>query len=121
MLSDQALIFLLLNVACDTLGQIAFKLASQSTGDDRGQAHWLGLARSPFLWMGLFVFILEMVFWLSFLAEVPLAMGLFVGCINIVSVTLSGHLLFGETLPRERLAAIGLIILGVGLVGWGAA
>jgi multidrug transporter EmrE-like cation transporter len=121
MLSSQAIIYLMLNVGCDTFGQIAFKLASQSTGDDRGKAHWLGLARSPFLWLGIIAFVFELLFWLSFLAEVPLAMGLFIGCINIASVVISGHLLFNEPLPRDRLIAIVLILVGVMLVGWGGA
>ncbi|NBW45058.1 MAG: hypothetical protein EBR45_05755 [Betaproteobacteria bacterium] len=56
---------------------------------------------------------------LSFLAEVPLAMGLFIGCANIVSVLVMGHFLFGEPLPKSRLMAIGLIVVGVALVGWG--
>ncbi len=119
MMSVQAVMFWLLNLVCDTFGQMAFKYASRSTGDLQGFDHWRALARSPFLWLGIFAFVFEMLFWLSFLTEVPLAMGLFIGCANIVSVLVMGHFLFGEPLPKSRLMAIGLIVVGVALVGWG--
>ena len=119
MMSPQAVIFWVLNLVCDTFGQMAFKYASRSTGDLQGLAHWRALARSPLLWLGIFAFVFELLFWLSFLSEVPLAMGLFIGCANIVSVLLFGHWLFDEPLPKNRLMAIGLIVVGVAMVGWG--
>jgi drug/metabolite transporter (DMT)-like permease len=117
----QATLFWLANMACDTIGQLSFKAASLSAGELEGWAHWKKLARSPFLWLGISAFVLEFVFWLSFLALVPLAMGLFVGSANMILVMIGGRLFFDEKLTSARLGAIGLIVIGVVLVGWGAA
>jgi drug/metabolite transporter (DMT)-like permease len=119
MMSLSATLFWLANLACDTVGQLSFKAASLSAGPTEGRAHWLALAKSPWLWLGIAAFLLELIFWLSFLAEVPLAMGLFVGSANIIGVMIGGRLLFGEAITRPRILAIGLITVGVMMVGWG--
>jgi drug/metabolite transporter (DMT)-like permease len=119
--TGEAIIYWLLNLLFDTVGQLSFKAASRSADHLDGWAHWRMLLRSPWLWAGIASFVLEFVFWLSFLSLVPLAMGLFVGCANMIGVMIGGRLLFGETITPQRAGAIGLIALGVMLVGWGQA
>jgi drug/metabolite transporter (DMT)-like permease len=118
-MSGDAVIYWLINLACDTIGQLALKAASDSARVSAGTPHWLALARSPYLWLGIGAFVLEYLFWLSLLAVVPLAMGLFVGSANVVCVMLGARLWFGERIDRARGAAIALIALGIALVGWG--
>lgn len=118
-MTGEAVIYWLINLVCDTTGQLALKAASDSARVAPGTPHWLALARSPYLWLGIVAFVLEYVFWLSLLAVVPLAMGLFVGSANVVCVMLGARLLFGEAIDRTRAAAIGMIAVGIALVGWG--
>ena len=51
----------------------------------------------------------------------PLAMGLFVGSANMITVMLGGRYFFGEQITPWRAGAISLIAFGVMLVGWGHA
>ena len=117
----QAVLFWLANMVCDTIGQLSLKAASLSADGVDGVEHWKRLFRSPFLWLGITAFVLECAFWLSFLSLVPLAMGLFVGSANMILVMLGGRLFFNEQITPARLGAIGLIVVGVILVGWGHA
>ena len=117
-MSAEAVIYWLINLVCDTVGQLALKAASNAARGCAGP-QWLALARSPYLWLGIVAFVLEYVFWLSLLAVVPLAMGLFVGSANVVCVMLGARLFFGEAIDRTRAAAIGMIAVGIALVGWG--
>jgi drug/metabolite transporter (DMT)-like permease len=112
-------IYWLINLACDTVGQLALKAASNAAKGRAGTPHWRALARSPYLWLGIAAFVLEYLFWLSLLAVVPLAMGLFVGSANVVCVMLGAWVCFGEAIDRTRAAAIALIAVGIALVGWG--
>ncbi len=111
--------FWLANLVCDAIGQLSLKAASRAAGTDEGSSHWKKLAQSPWLWIGLAAFALEYIFWLSFLALVPLGMGLFVGSANVVCVMIGGRLLFDEKLTPMRLAAMGIIVAGIAMVGWG--
>ncbi|MEJ1934550.1 hypothetical protein WDZ92_30500 [Nostoc sp. NIES-2111] len=118
MMSVTATGFWLANLACDTAGQLSFKAASSAGADHTGAARWARLARSPFLWAGIAAFVLELVFWLSFLSQVPLGMGVLVGSANVVLVLAGGRILFGEPITRRRSCAIAMICTGVVLVGW---
>jgi drug/metabolite transporter (DMT)-like permease len=118
MMSVTATGFWLANLACDTAGQLSFKAASISRSDEPGLAGWVRLGRSPFLWIGLVAFCFELVFWLSFLSQVPLGMGVLVGSANVVLVLAGGRILFGEPITRRRCFAIAMICTGVVLVGW---
>jgi undecaprenyl phosphate-alpha-L-ara4N flippase subunit ArnE len=119
MMSAGATSLWLANLVCDTAGQLSFKAASSGGGDLAGAARWMRLARSPFLWIGLAAFVLELVFWLSFLSQVPLGMGVLVGSANIIAVLAGGHILFRERVTKSRLLALVMIGAGVALVGWG--
>jgi drug/metabolite transporter (DMT)-like permease len=118
-MSAQAVFFWLVNLVCDTTGQLAFKAATNAAERSARGPHWMRLARTPYLWLGVTGFVLEFVFWLSFLSMVPLAMALFVGSGNVVLVMLGGRMLFGEKITAVRACAISLIAVGVAMVGWG--
>jgi drug/metabolite transporter (DMT)-like permease len=118
-MSAHAVAFWLLNLVCDTVGQLSLKAASNAAQTASGRAHWLRVARSPYLWLGIGAFVFEYVFWVSFLSLVPLAMGLFVGSANVVCVTIGARVLFDERITAGRASGIGLICVGIALVGWG--
>lgn len=107
----------LLNIALDTVGQLAFKRAATAGGD--GLDHWAAMARSPALWLGIGCYLAEFFAWLAFLSLVPLSEGVMLGSVNIVVVMLAGRFLFRERLTRWRIAGMALVAGGVALVGAG--
>ena len=107
----------LLNMFFDAVGQLAFKAAALSPPGLGTVDRWRHMAARPWLWVGIFSFIVEFVVWLAFLSLVPLAEGVLLGMINIVVVMLAGRFLFGERLSPMRVLGIFLIAVGVALVG----
>ena len=61
----QATLFWLANMVCDTVGQLSFKAASLSADEADGWDHWKRLAQSPFLWIGIFAFVFEFIFFIT--------------------------------------------------------
>ncbi|WP_342359521.1 hypothetical protein [Terrarubrum flagellatum] len=119
-MTPTALLLLAGDVLCCTGRQMAFTAATRAASKGEG-GHWAELARSPFLWLGVALFLGEALFWLAFVSLVPLSTAVMVGCVNIATVMLSGRILFGDRIDPVRAVAIGLIGFGVVLVGWGAA
>lgn len=113
-----ALMVWMLCVVVDTGGQLAFKYAATDAVEGDGVARWGGMARRPWLWLGLACYVIEFVAWLAFLSLVPLSDGVLLGSINIVAIMLAGRYLFKEHLSRLRVAGILLITAGVMIVGW---
>ena len=111
----------LANMTVDTIGHLSFKMATLMAGDEDGIQHWLRLLKQIPLWVGRTAFTFEFVLWIAFLSYVPLSVGVMVGSINMIAVMVGGRLLFNEKLVPARVAAIGLITVGVVLVGWGGA
>lgn len=107
----------MLTLALDTGGHLAFKTAAHAEGD--GLQRWRAMARRPWLWVGLAAFVFEFVAWLAFLSTVPLAEGVLLSTLNMVSILIGGRLLFGERLTRLRVGGVLLIAGGVILVGLG--
>jgi drug/metabolite transporter (DMT)-like permease len=108
----------LLNTVLDTAGQLAFKAAAaEPARGSAGKNRWRSMFIRPWLWLGIGCFAAEFVVWLAFLSLVSLADGVLLGMAGIVTITIGGRLWFGEHLSRQRLAGIGLILLGVAIVG----
>jgi len=118
-MSTLALFFLFANVLCDTVGQSAFKVASDRAGDADGLQRWVRLLRNPILWIGIAFFLVEALMWFAFLSMVPLSQGVMMGSLNIVTVMIAGWIFFKEQVTLDRTLAIVIITLGVALVGWG--
>lgn len=112
-------LFWLLNVTVDTVGQLAFKAAAQRSAAYSGLSQWRFMARQPWIWLGTGSYIVEFVLWLAFLSLVPLSVGVMLGSINVVVIMIAGRLLFNETLSPWRVAGITLIAAGVAIVGLG--
>lgn len=107
----------LVNMICDTAGQLFFKAAAAH--QDEGLARWRRMAAGPWLWAGIACFAVEFLAWLAFLSLVPLSTGVLLGSINITLVMIAGRLFFGERLSRLRFAGILLIAAGVTATGAG--
>lgn len=107
----------LVNMLCDTGGQLAFKKAATAPGD--GLERWIAMASEPWLWMGIACYVGEFVAWLAFLSLVPLSEGVLLGSINIILIMIAGRFLFAERITGLRLAGILLVAAGVATVGAG--
>lgn len=114
-MSNLALLLWLVNMLCDTGGQLAFKQAAGAEGD--GLARWRAMAAKPWIWIGVACYAGEFVAWMAFLSIVPLSEGILLGSINIILVMVAGRVLFKEKLSRLRVAGIFLIAAGVSIVG----
>jgi drug/metabolite transporter (DMT)-like permease len=109
-----------LNIVLDSGGHFAFKLAAiEPAAEASGLEHWRHMLGRPWLWLGVFCFIVEFVVWLAFLSVVPLAQGVLLGMISIVVVMLGGRLAFHEHFTRPRIIGMLLIVSGVAIVGAG--
>lgn len=120
-MTPTALAVLLANMIFDASGHLSFKAVSTRASRHDGLAHWRSMALNPLLWIGIVIFVVEFLLWMALMSLVPLSVGVLVGCLNIIGVMVGGWLVFREEITAPRLAAIGLIALGVTLVGWGAA
>ncbi len=109
--------FWALNILVDSAGQLAFKAASVEPGEAEGMARWAHMLQRPWIWAGIACFVVEFVLWLAFLSLVPLAQGVLLGMLSIVTVMLGGRLWFHEHFTRLRVIGISLIVLGVAIVG----
>jgi drug/metabolite transporter (DMT)-like permease len=118
-LSTLAILFWLLNVILDTIGQLAFKAAAVTEHETEWR-RWKTMLLLPVLWMGIVCFVLEFFAWLALLSLVPLSLAMLIGSINVVVLMLAGKLLFHERLDRMRVAGMWLIAFGVALAGGGA-
>jgi len=103
----------------DTTSHLCFKAAALPRSQLDGFSYWLTLTASPFLWLGIGLFLLDFFLWVGFLSRVPLGQGVMAGSITIVGVMVGGRVFFGERITSPRLSAISLITMGVALVGWG--
>ncbi|WP_114394128.1 EamA family transporter [Oleisolibacter albus] len=117
-MTGTVLILWLINIICDTGGQLAFKAAAAADGD--GLARWKAMAGKPWVWLGLAAYVIEFLAWLAFLSLVPLSEGVLLGSINIVLIMIAGRILFAERLSPLRVLGILLVTAGVGVVGIGA-
>lgn len=111
-----AIFFWILNVVLDTTGHLAFKATAITEHENEWQ-RWKKMLALPYMWLGIFCFLLEFLVWLALLSLVPLSLAMLIGSINVVAVMLAGKALFGERLDRMRVAGMWFITIGVALAG----
>lgn len=105
------------SVLCDTVGQIAFKFAAVSPNNRSSWYYWLDILGNYWIWLGVSVYIVGLLFWVAFLTLMPLSQAILLGSANIITVMLVGRVLFKEQLTPLRIIGTSLITLGVILVG----
>ncbi len=104
----------------DSLGQMSFKAAALKAGDADGLKRWKDMLSNFWIWIGIACYLFEFFSWMAFLSMVPLAQGVLLSCLNIMTVMIGGRIFFGEKLTSKRILSASLIAIGVALVGWGA-
>src|SRR5450432_1718138 len=116
------LMFLLLfgSVACDVAGQVSFKLGLSGDGTPRdGVTGFLrGLATSPWIGVGLAVYVLEFVLWFAALSLAPLSLAIAFAALSYCGVVLASRAILGEHVSARKWQATCMIAVGVVLVCW---
>ncbi len=111
------MLLLSISVLLGAFGQLLFKIASDSIAKGSSTAaFYIAIAKSPFLWGGLFCYGISAVIWFKMLAHFDLSFARsFVGAGYIVTALLAFFFL-GEKITMLRWMAIFLISSGVVLL-----
>ena len=113
-----ATVLWLLCLSCETIGQLVFKKASTATDESRKASPVANYAEQLPIWLGISCYAIEFFLYLAFLSVVPLAQGVLLSSLSIMTIMLGGRIFFGEKLSAKRVLAGMLITIGVSLVGW---
>ncbi|MBK5271242.1 MAG: EamA family transporter [Bacteroidia bacterium] len=80
---------------------------------DKGIRGFLGSLFSKDILIGGLLILLAPVFYILALRQLPLSTAYIFSSLNVVIVTLIGHFLFHESLPRLRVIGVILIVCGI--------
>jgi drug/metabolite transporter (DMT)-like permease len=105
------------SVSLETGGQLLLKRAATDPQSGEGAAHWRHMASRPWMWLGIFAYVVKILFWIAFLSLVDVSEGVLLASINIVVIMIAGRLWFRERLSMLRVAGIALVSMGVAIVG----
>jgi drug/metabolite transporter (DMT)-like permease len=120
-MNTAATILWVLCLCIETIAQLAFKAsASQTAGvSASNMAHWKAMLSNLWIWIGVACYVVEFFLYMAFLSLVPLAQGVLICSISIMTIMIGGRIFFAEKLSRKRIVAGMLIAIGVSMVGWG--
>ena len=114
--------FLLLlgSVVCDVTGQVSFKLGM--TGDDVAYDGIPGffrrLSSSPWIGVGIAVYVLEFILWFAALSLAPLSLAFAFAALSYCGVVLASRTILKEHVSARQWGATCTIAAGVVLVCW---
>jgi len=115
-----AVIFIVVAIALEVLGQTSFKVGASSTAAvsyGRGAGVYLGrTARSGWVRLGVAAYALEIPFGVAALGEAPLSVVFPLLSLSYCGVALTGWWFLGERLVRRQQVAIVLITIGAAMV-----
>jgi drug/metabolite transporter (DMT)-like permease len=117
-MTSEAIILWLLCLLCETFGQLIFKKAALGSDAANSKAHWKIMLSNAWIWAGISCYVIEFFSYLAFLSLVPLAQGVLLRSLSIMTIMIGGRIFFGEKLSFKRMLAGLLITIGVCLVGW---
>ncbi len=116
------LMFLLLlsSVICDVTGQVSFKLGM--AGDDAAfegvPGFFRRLATSPWIGVGIAVYVLEFVLWFAALTLAPLNLAFAFAALSYCGVVFASRAILKEHVTARQWGATFTIAIGVALVCW---
>jgi undecaprenyl phosphate-alpha-L-ara4N flippase subunit ArnE len=118
------LMFVLLSasVICDVLGQVCFKLGLGHNHDNaavQGIAGFaLGTLRSPWVLLGLFIYVIEFGVWFAALSLAPLSLAFPFAALTYCGVVVASRFLLHERVSTRRWLGTVAVAAGVALVVW---
>jgi drug/metabolite transporter (DMT)-like permease len=107
--------FLLLNVLLLVTGQIFFKLGLDRLGGFH-LSQWWQVLLSPWIVVGLFLYVLATGVWFAVLSRVNLSVAYPLQSLSYVFGVLAAWLIFHEPVSLTRWAGVGVILIGVALI-----
>lgn len=116
-----ALVYLLVSIVCAVVGQVLLKQGMRVMGpvtlDLPGlPALILRLATSPWVVIGMSLYLGGSLFWLTALSRIDLSLAYPFAGLNYVLILIASYVVFGEALNPMRIAGVLLIALGVSLI-----
>ncbi len=108
-----AYFFLLVMVALTSTAQFFIKKGSRNLFLDQGIRKFLYSLATKNLLTGALLTLLAPVFYILALREVPLSTAYIFSSLNVVAITLIGHLAFHEPLPKNLIIGVILIVSGI--------
>jgi drug/metabolite transporter (DMT)-like permease len=112
---------LLGSVLCDVGGQVCFRLGLRNDSRPaRGgiAGFLLGLVRSPWIALGVAVYVLEFVFWFGALTVAPLSLAIPFAALSYCGVVVASRLILREHISARRWTATLVVATGVAIVCW---
>ncbi|HEY2394532.1 MAG TPA: EamA family transporter [Rudaea sp.] len=110
------------SVICDVFGQVCFKLG---VGHDHDAAPTLGIAafalgtlRSPWVLLGLFIYVIEFAVWFAALSLAPLSLAFPFAALTYCGVVVASRFLLHERVSTRRWLGTVAVAAGVALVFW---
>jgi undecaprenyl phosphate-alpha-L-ara4N flippase subunit ArnE len=109
-LTLSAMLLLIFCIAAETCQQLAFKAGSDRVGEAAG---FSGILRQPLVWIGVGIWVIEMLAWVMVLRQAPLSIAYPMMTLSYVGVPAMGVLLLGERMSRRQVGGALLIAFGV--------
>lgn len=113
-MTNTSLLILLFCIATEIGRELCFKVASSATAPE---SPVLGLAKSPILWCGIMLWVVEMLAWIRVLQSIPLGIAFPIMTLTFVGVPVACHVLLRERLNQSQWAGALLVFAGVIIVG----
>ncbi len=113
-----AFALILTGVLLNAVAQLALKASVSGMGAiqlsvDNIMPVTLRLAGEPWLWLGLFLYVISVTIWILALSRVDVSIAYPMLSIGYVVNAFAAWALFGEMLSTGRIAGIGIILIGV--------
>ncbi len=111
-LSGNMFALILLCILVEAASQLCFKHAAE-------EESILRTLRKPMLWLGIALWLVELVVWTVVLEHVPLSIAFPMMSLTYLATLLGGALMYHETITRRHLLGAFCITFGVACVGIG--
>lgn len=119
-MSLELLLLLAFWTSCEVAGQVMFKRGVDLI--HAGEAHFgfktlRRALRSPTIWGGVLVHVVEFGVWIEILGRLPLSIAFPLESVSYVTVLLATRMFLREAVPRRRWFGVGLICAGIVALG----
>lgn len=114
-------VLLLGSVLCDVAGQVSFKLGLSGKHETIGSGvsgFLRGLASSPWIGVGILVYVVEFMLWFAALTLAPLNLAFAFAALSYCGVVLASRAILKEQVSARQWRATCTIAVGVALVCW---
>lgn len=105
-------------IVAETGSVLCFKRGVDEDESNPAQKSMVAMVlTTPLLWLGIALWAIELVAWISVLEHTPLSVAFPVMSLVYCAVPIASHWVLREELPKRQWLASGMIALGVALIG----